>query len=133
MQDFLHRSIVYGLMIALLFLAFAMATRAQQPSQQRPSSQQTTVSDKELKAFVKAYVQYQKIRMEYEPSLREAQDPKEKERRQKEADSKVDTVLKKEGLTPESYNKIFTTVNSQEDLRKKVLKMIDEERKRMQS
>ena len=34
-----------------------------------------------------------------------------------------------QGLTPDSYNRLFTAVNNNEQLRKKTLKWIQEERK----
>lgn len=119
---------VFSALIPLLAAApLAMA----QSSKPEPSTAgQTSVSDKDLKSFAKAYVEYHKIRQSYETQLNKAQDAKEKEKIQQEGNAKVSKALQKEGLTPESYNKIFSTVNNNEQLRRKALKFIDEERKK---
>ncbi len=128
MKKFLLQSTTFAVFVGLTFLSFAPITLGQ-----GASKQPNNISDKELKAFVAAYVEYQEILMEYEPSLRDLQDTKEKERFQKEANSKVEMALKYQGVSAESYNRIFTAVNNNEDLRKRTLKMIDAERKRLKS
>jgi Domain of unknown function (DUF4168) len=100
-----------------------------QESKQASASAEKNINDKELKSFAKAYVEYHKIRQTYETRLNSVQDPKEKEKIQREGDSKVSKALEKQGLTPDSYNRLFTAVNNNEQLRKKTLKMIEEERK----
>lgn len=94
------------------------------------ASAQTDISDKDLKAFVKAYVQVQRIRSRYEPVLNKAKDPKESERIQQEANTKIKTVLNKEGLPVDKYNKIYAAVNSDAALRQKTLKLVEQERKK---
>jgi len=49
---------------------------------------------------------------------------------QREGDSKVKQTLEEQNLTPDSYNRLFTAVNGNEQLRRKALKLIDEERNR---
>ena len=71
---------------------------------------------------------YQKLRQTYEPRLNRAKDPKEKEQIQREGDLKVKEALEKQGLTPQSYNRLFAVVNGNEQLRQKALKVINEER-----
>jgi predicted ATPase len=88
------------------------------------------LSDKELRSFAKAYVDYHKIRSDYESRIQRTQDVKERERLQREGDGKVNQALQKQGLTPDSYSKIFATVNNNEQLRKKTLKYVEEERKK---
>ncbi len=39
-------------------------------------------------------------------------------------------AVEKQGLSADSYNGIFSAVNANEELRKKALKLIDEERKK---
>ncbi|MBI4490203.1 MAG: DUF4168 domain-containing protein [Deltaproteobacteria bacterium] len=130
MGKFLSWRFLVGAAIGLLLLGPTPATSAQEPSRQQPAAQQANVTDKDLKAFVKAYVEIQKIRLAYEPSLKNAKGPEESQKIQKEADSKIEKVFKKEGLSVATYNRIFTTVNGSEELRKKTLKLIEEERKK---
>jgi hypothetical protein len=47
---------------------------------------------------------------------------------QKEAKSKIDNALAQEGMTVDSYSKTVQTVNGNDELRKKAIEMIDQER-----
>jgi hypothetical protein len=118
-------SILTGALLSPGFLALA------QEGTKRPAGeQQNKVSDAELQAFAKAYVQYHKIRQKYEPQLQGAKDPQQSKKIQDEANSKIKDVLAKQQLTPQEYNRVFTTVNNDETLRKKAMKLIEEERKK---
>jgi GTP1/Obg family GTP-binding protein len=90
----------------------------------------TQISDKELAAFAKAYAEVQKIRAQYEPSLQKTKNPKENERIQREANARLKKTLDKQGLSVDRYNKIYAAVNSNEDLRRKTLRMVEQERKK---
>jgi hypothetical protein len=90
---------------------------------------QAKVSDSELTAFAKTYVEYQRIRQQYEPSIRNSQGA-QKKKIEDEANAKVKELLAKQRLTVESYNRLFKLVNSDEQLRKKALKLVEEERRR---
>ena len=117
-------------LIGFLPFYFAPVAYAQSQPSQQGAGQQVKVSDKELKAFAKAYVEYHKIRQRYEPPLSDVKDPAVKEKLQREGNSKVKQAVEKQGLTVDRYNKIFATVNANEELRKKALKLINEERKK---
>jgi len=130
MKNFFVLSACSAALIGLLFLSFPSSTHAQDLPKQTPSAEPTKLSDKDLRAFAKAYVEYQKLRQTYEPRINRAQDPKEKEQIQREGDLKVKEALEKHGLTPQSYNRLFAAVNGNEQLRQKALKAINEERSR---
>jgi len=119
------------LLVALAALIGLWNLPAGAQSSKPSASQQvsTNVSDKDLRSFAKAYVEYHKLRQSYEKQIGSVQDAKEKEKLQREGDSKVSKALEKQGLTPQSYNRLYTAVNNDEQLRKKALKMIEEERK----
>jgi hypothetical protein len=129
-EKFIKRKAILGMAIGLAVLWFAQAVSAQVSPKQQPAGKQANISDKELKAFVKAYVEYQKIRQEYEPTINNTQDLTEKQRLQDKGNAKLKKVLDKEGLTPENYNRIFSAVNADEQLRNKVLKMVEQQRKK---
>jgi Domain of unknown function (DUF4168) len=93
------------------------------------ASDKQAVNDDQLRTFAKVYVAYQRIRQQYEPALKNAQEP-ERKRIQDEANSKVKTALSKQNLTAEEYNRIFAQVNGNADLRRRALKLIDGERKK---
>jgi Domain of unknown function (DUF4168) len=86
------------------------------------------VDDGQLRSFAKVYVQVEKIRENYGPQLKETKDPQKSIEIQKEAKSKIDNALAKEGLTIESYSQTVQKVNGNDELRKKAIEMIDNER-----
>ncbi len=92
--------------------------------------QEMNVSDSQLRAFAKVYVQVDKIRQEYEPRLNEAKDPEEGKQIRMEAVTKMQEAAAKEGMTEESYRQIFELTNADEGLRKKVISLINEEKKK---
>jgi hypothetical protein len=100
----------------------------QQASKTQASDKQA-VNDNQLRTFAKVYVAYQRIRQQYEPALKNAQEP-ERKRIQDEANARVKTALIRQNLTAEQYNRIFAQVNGNTDLRKRALKLIEEERKK---
>jgi Domain of unknown function (DUF4168) len=100
---------------------------------QAQTDKQEKVSDAELRAFVKAYVDNQKIRQQYEPSLTDSKDPQKGQQLQDQANAELKKSLAKQNLTIEKYNSIYNQINSDEELRKKALKLVEEERKRASS
>jgi hypothetical protein len=129
MKKIIFWRVVLAALVGLLSLPFALAHAQQAPAQQG-SGQPVKVSDKELRAFAKAYVEFHKIRERYEPAMSKAKDSAEKEKIQQEGNLKVKEAVEKQGFTVESYNRIFAAVNGNEELRKKALKLINEERKK---
>ena len=115
-----------SLVIAILYSA-GVATALETPV--KPSNG-TRLSDKELKAFAKAYVDYQKIRRTYAPALEQAKDPAQKKQIEQEANAKIKRSLDAQGLSVARYNQIFAQVNGDPPLRKRVLQQVEEERNR---
>lgn len=120
--------LVFGCFIIFVLLPAGPAVAAEEARPRHPAAAQTTVSDSDLRAFAKAYVDYHKIRQIYEPQVRKAETPREKDKIQKEGNAKVKQALEKQGLTAQSYNRLFTEVNGNQMLRQKALKFIDQER-----
>lgn len=77
--------------------AFAIASGAHsaEPSNKSESSNVTTISEKELNRFVKAYVPYQGIRAKYNPALERAKEDQERKRIEQETEGikRVDNRL----------------------------------------
>ena len=115
--------------LATPLLSTGLLVLAQERPKQ-PTVQEREVSDAELQAFAKAYVQYHKIRAQYEPQLKAAKDPQKSKKIQDEANTKVKEALAKQQLTVQNYNRVFTVVNNDETLRKRAMKLIEEERKK---
>jgi uncharacterized protein DUF4168 len=91
---------------------------------------QKSFTDQDLRNFAKAYVDFHRIKNDYDSRITRTQDAKERDRLQKEGDAKVTQALQKHGFTTDSYTRTFAAVNNNEPLRKKTLKYVEEERKR---
>ena len=100
-----------------------------QEASKTQSGNKQAITDNQLRTFAKVYVAYQRIRQQYEPSIKSAQAP-ERKRMQDEANAKVKMALTRQNLTADEYNRIFAQVNGNAELRKKALKLIEEERQK---
>jgi hypothetical protein len=117
--------------IAMIFAAgfLFLSLTNHSPAQESPKHEMN-VSDPQLRAFAKVYVEIEKIRQTYEPQLKETKDPEQGKEIQKEAVSKMQAALTKEGLTEESYGQIFEIARADAGLRKKLIDLINEERQK---
>lgn len=112
-----------------LALSAALLNAGSVMAAQTSADTSAKVSDSELRTFAKVYTEYQDVTRQYEPALNNAKDPATSKKIQDEANAKLQKLLAKEHMSPEEYNRIFKLVNSDENLRKKVLAMVAEERK----
>ena len=118
--------IVAAIFVAgFLILPFAKEGRAQESPKQ-----QLNVSETQLRAFAKVYVEVEKIRQAYEPRLKEAKNAQEGKQIETEAVLKMQGALTEQGLTQESYTQIFEIARADEGLRKKLIEIINEERQK---
>ena len=113
---------------AIFVVGFLSLPFAEQGRAQESPKQQLSVSDNQLRAFAKVYVEVEKIRQAYEPRLKEAKNPEESKQIQTEAVSKMQGALTKQGLTEESYTQVFEIARADEGLRKKLIEFINEEK-----
>lgn len=121
--------VVLSIIASLTGLPVGVTDAQDKPSLQQPSKQ-TEIGDKELRAFAKSYLEFHKIRAEYEPALDQARSPQEQGKIEQEALAKFAKAVQRQGLTLEGYFRLYQTVNANEPIREKALKLIDEERKR---
>jgi hypothetical protein len=120
---------VIPMMLAAIFIAWLLSVAvATQVMAQVAPNQKPNVDDQQLRSFARVYVQVEKIRQTYEPRAKEAPGPEEGKQIQQEAESKFQEALTKEGLNEESYKQIFEVARVDQDVRKKVLQMIVEEK-----
>ena len=116
--------------VALLIVC-SIATGLDAGQETNPAARsETAISEKELNSFVRAYTDYQRIRARYGPALDQAKDAQQKKRIEDEANQKVKQSLDVNSMTADRYNKIFAAVNSDEGLRKKVLKRVQDQRQK---
>ena len=117
---------LYGLIVALALGCVGAWNGAEVFAQ----GAQKSFTDQDLRNFAKAYVDFHRIKNDYESRINRTQDAKERDKLQKEGDAKVTQALRKHGFTIDSYTKTFAAVNNSEPIRKKTLKYVEEERKR---
>ena len=115
--------------ICLLFGSGGLGS-TQQTAPSAANADQENISDGDLRAFVKAYVDNQKIRQKYEPSLENNTDTQKNREIQERANADLQKSLAKQNLTVDQYNRIYNRINSDERLREKALKLVEEERKK---
>lgn len=121
--------VVVSVIAGLTALTVAATGAQEKPPLQQPGMQ-AEISDKELRAFAKSYLEFHKIRAEYEPARGQARSPQEQGKIEQEALAKFAKAVQRQGLTLEGYFRLYQTVNANEPIREKALKLIDEERKR---
>jgi hypothetical protein len=122
-------AIAFGFAWWLLPLKSNSLLYAQITSQNRSQiGAQRAINDKELRAFARAYVQFHKIHAEYEPKLNNANSPQEETQVKQEAIAKIGAVLDREGLTMQRYADLYQTIDADQDLRARAVKLIEEER-----
>ena len=131
MTRYLLTGLVFGAAFSLLELSLPFGIDAQQATRRGETpGQSAAISDKELRAFAKSYIEFHKLRAEYESALGKAHDLEARGKIEQEAVAKFSKKLRQQGLTMEGYARIFQTVNADEQIREKALKLIEEERKK---
>jgi len=101
----------------------AQANRSERQSVAEPER----VSDQELQAFAKSYVEFDKIRTASELQISAAKTPQEKSGIEQDAMVKLSATLEREGLTIARFRALFQTIDEDDQLREKVLKLIEDE------
>ena len=124
--------VVFGLFL-LLFPSQTLAQQspAQQPSlHQPPPAQQPNLTDAELRSFAKVYVQIEKIRATYEPQVKGATSPEEGKKIETEEVLKMHQAITQEGVSEDNYKRIIDIARADEEVRKKLIGFINEERQK---
>lgn len=120
--------------LGLALLSPSLMPRAVEAQQSTPNpvapGEKAPISDNELRSFAKAYLEFEKIRAEYGPRIGTAPTPQEKGAVEQEAVLKFGQALEKEGMTMQQYSALYQTVSADQQLREKVLRIIEEERAR---
>ena len=94
----------------LLAVAVSVVGWAQQPAKAQTDDQHVNISERDLTAFVKAYVENQNIRLEYEPALRNSTDAETRREIQDRANEELQKSLSKQSLSVEKYDTIYRRV-----------------------
>jgi GTP1/Obg family GTP-binding protein len=123
---------VWKMIAAIFIFAASLAVLSPVVAQQSPNKG-ATIEETHLRSFAKAYAEVQKIREFYEAQLGTAQDPQKSSEIEREARSKITAAIGREGLTLDSYSQIVQTANADESLRKRIIELINEEKKNSQT
>jgi hypothetical protein len=118
-------TVLFSVSLACVVIPLAAAQEMPQAPGSLPNNK---IGDSDLRAFAKAYIEFEKIRGEYEPKLNTANSPQEKGAVEQEAVAKLNKALENEGLTMQQYGALYQTVSVDPQLREKVLRLIEEER-----
>jgi hypothetical protein len=117
-------------MVSITVLIAGSILVAQEPTRRAAAQSAAKPSDTELRAFAKAYTEYQRIRREYEPKLKNTKDAATSKKIQDEANAKVAKALEEQHMSADEYRRLFNLINTDEALRKKVLALVAEERRK---
>ena len=118
-------TVLFSMSVAGAMISPSMAQEMPQAPGSVPSNR---IGDSDLRSFAKAYIEFEKIRGEYEPKLNTANSPQEKGAVEQEAVAKLNKALENEGMTMQQYGALYQTVSVDPQLREKVLRLIEEER-----
>jgi hypothetical protein len=115
--------IMAAIVCALVWAVPASAQQHQQGQQGTPQ-QQIEVKDGELEKVAAAYVEVAQIQKEFQKSLQKAPDPDQRQALQQDANQEMIQAVEGEGVSVDRYSRIITSVNSDENLRQKFMKKI---------
>lgn len=130
MKKIFRQTTVAAIIVSITVLIAGSILVAQELT--RPAAAQSAAkpSETELRAFAKAYTEYQRIRREYEPKLKNTKDAATSKKIQDEANAKVAKALEEQHMSADEYKRLFNLINTDEALRKKVLALVAEERRK---
>jgi hypothetical protein len=136
MQNFSTRLVALTTLLGLSSLLWVLPVHAQvrnQPQTEGQATQQSTqqpkdVSDNDLQAFAKVYIEVQKIKESHQADLKAAQEPEQVQKLEQKANSEITKAMEKQGFTPETYAQTLRTINSDKTLTQKALELVQKER-----
>lgn len=117
----------------LIYLWSTIGTAFQEPPPEPRPSQKSDFVDEKLQAFARTYVAIRRLIAEHEPPLRQARNPEQARKIQREAALKMEQTLDVHGFTPDSFQRTFALVNADDGLRSKALELIDREQGKLSS
>ena len=123
--------VILGMALVVPLTSSVTVISAQANLSERQSvAEPERVSDQELQAFAKSYVEFDKIRTASELQKSAAKTPQEKSGIEQDAMVKLSATLEREGLTIARFRALFQTIDEDDQLREKVLKLIEDEQAR---
>ena len=119
-----------SLLSGLTVFAFALSVPAvatAEPTEVAPApAQAEEFSDAEVRQFTEAYVKVEQIGQDLNDSLSEVQDPEQARAIQQEGYEKMHAAVQETGLDPQTYNSIASSINTDEELRSRVVELLSQ-------
>ncbi len=109
---------------AITFLIFTALSGTAQEAASQESGAQATITDAELDNAARAYTRMQVIHQEFQQSVQQTEDQKERQLLQDQANAELISAIEKEDLDVETYNHIMAQVQSDEQLRETFIEKI---------
>ena len=103
----------------------SVPVQAQAAPENPGSGNVPSYNDQELQAYVTAAVQVAQISRDYTSKMQGAQSVDDKKKIQQEATGKMTQVIKKEGLSVEKYNEIYTAASMDPKLAQRLNGMLE--------
>ncbi len=123
MQIRIERFIGVLTLTAIALIGLVPVVPGQSYGQQQQPAPPATVSDDQMKAFVLAWAEIDKVRAEYDAAVREVRDPEKVTELQEKAQVKIHEAVEEQGLTVDEYNGIAAVVNKDPELTQKAFEL----------
>lgn len=89
-----------------------------------PTAEKLDVSEQEVQAFAKVYVESANVRKEYQAKLIAEKDPKKSEELKKEGREKLRAIVQESPLSTQRYNKIAKATTRDKELKQRIVAAI---------
>jgi hypothetical protein len=89
--------------------------------------QPPSFSERELSAFVKAYIELNRLKTTYDGRIFTAPNSEEAQKLTREFETKTSEVLEHEGLEANTYSDIFEAIQNDDGIRQKVTQLMREQ------
>lgn len=120
------KKIIVGSFVAFAFVLSVPAAVMAEPAAAPQAAPAQEYSDAEVQQFTQAYVQVEQIGQELNDALSEVQDPEQAREIQQEGYEKMHAAVQETGLAPETYNGIASSINTDEELRSRVVELLSQ-------
>lgn len=129
----LHQQIKASILLAgLLSLGLGAPAQAQNSGESgngnaAASGGSEPVSDEQLQKFVVAMNEIREIRMEYGPRMQQAEGEQERNQLRKQGRAEMLEAIRGTGLEAKEYNRIGRRINNDEELKRRVRELAQEQ------
>ncbi len=124
-MTFFNRFSLIIFIAAITFLTAMVLPAAAQETPGQAAEAQQEISDADLDNAARAYAQMQTIRGEFQQSVQQTEDQKERQQLQTQANEQLILAIEQTGLDVDTFNHIMAQVQSDEQLRETFIEKIE--------